>query len=107
MNATYVYMLALSSYVATIDSTRDLSTLVQGRRRSLGLSQEQLAARANVSRQWLSAFERGRPGSELQLILRLMEALDLRLSAAPIERGKRPEAPDGIDLDAILDDHRG
>ena len=71
-------MLALSSYVAAINSIRDLAAVVRGRRQALGLTQQDLAARANVSRQWISAFERGRPGSELQLILRLLEALELR-----------------------------
>jgi HTH-type transcriptional regulator/antitoxin HipB len=102
-------MLRLSPYVAAIASIRDLSTLVRGRRLALGLSQAELAARANVSRQWISAFELGRPGSELRLILRLLEALDLRLSASPI--GEAPEkgqvSSDAVDLDALLEDHRG
>ena len=103
-------MLALSSYVAAINSIRDLAAVVRGRRQALGLTQEDLAARANVSRQWISAFERGRPGSELQLILRLLEALELRLSVDPIDDAQttpRPPAGELVDLDALLEDHRG
>lgn len=101
-------MLRLSSYVAAITSILDLSSLVRGRRRALGLSQAELAARANVSRQWVSAFESGRPGSELRLILRLLEALDLRISVDALDakpQGDR-QAPGAVDLDALLEDHR-
>jgi len=101
-------MLPLSSYVAEISSILDLSALVRGRRQSLGLSQEELAVRANVSRQWISAFELGRPGAELRLILRLLEALELRLSVDLIDGEKKKGAalPGGVDLDALLADHR-
>jgi HTH-type transcriptional regulator / antitoxin HipB len=94
--------------VAEINSILDLSSLVRGRRQALGLSQAELATRANVSRQWVSAFELGRPGSELRLILRLLEALELRLSVDPLDeaKGARPAASDSIDLDALLEDHR-
>ena len=94
--------------MAEIHSILDLSALVRGRRRTLGLSQEELADRANVSRQWISAFEQGRPGSELRLILRLLEALELRLSVDPFDetRAER-QAPAGtVDLDALLEAHR-
>jgi HTH-type transcriptional regulator / antitoxin HipB len=101
-------MVRLPSYVAEINSILDLSALVRGRRQALGLSQEELADRANVSRQWISAFELGRPGSELRLILRLLEALELRLSVDPLDASQkeRGSPPAGIDLDALLEDHR-
>jgi transcriptional regulator with XRE-family HTH domain len=101
-------MLSLSTYVAEINSILNLSSLVRGRRQTLGLSQAELAARANVSRQWVSAFESGRPGSELQLILRLLEALELRLSVDPLDDAKadRRAPSDAVDLDALLKEHR-
>jgi transcriptional regulator with XRE-family HTH domain len=101
-------MLRLPSYVAEISSILDLSALVRGRRQALGLSQEELANRANVSRQWISAFELGRPGSELRLILRLLEALELRLSVDPLDamQKEHQSRPDGVDLDALLEAHR-
>jgi HTH-type transcriptional regulator / antitoxin HipB len=72
------------------------------------MSQVALAAKADVSRQWVSAFELGRPGSELRLILRVLEALELRLSVEPL--GKEPGGgsgqADAVDLDALLEDHR-
>ena len=101
-------MIPLSLYVAEIRSILDLSSLVRGRRQALGLSQAELAARANVSRQWISAFESGRPGSELRLILRLLEALELRLSVDPLDdaHGDRKAPSDAVDLDALLEAHR-
>ena len=101
-------MLFLSLYVAEINSILDLSSLVRGRRHALGLSQAELAARANISRQWISAFESGRPGSELRLILRLLEALGLRLSVDPLDdaQGDRNAPSDAVDLDALLEAHR-
>ena len=101
-------MLPLSSYVAEINSILDLSSLARGRRQALGLSQAELATRAHVYRQWVSAFESGRPGSELRLILRLLEALELRLSVDPLgdARGDRPAPSDAVDLDALLEAHR-
>jgi HTH-type transcriptional regulator / antitoxin HipB len=101
-------MIVLSLYVAEINSILDLSSLARGRRQTLGLSQAELAARANVSRQWISAFESGRPGSELRLILRLLEALELRLSVDPLDDAQDDlKAPsDTVDLDALLESHR-
>lgn len=100
-------MLGLSSYVATIYSILDLSALARGRRQELGLSQQELADRADVSRQWISAFELGRPGSELRLILRLLEALELQFSVDLIDERTNRQAPPGtVDLDALLEDHR-
>lgn len=101
-------MLELSSYVAEITSILDLSALVRGRRQDLGLSQEEVADRAEVSRQWISAFERGRPGSELRLILRVLEALELRLLVDPLEEewATRQAPPGTVDLDALLEAHR-
>lgn len=93
-----------------IKSIRDVATLVRGRRRELGLSQAELASRAGVSRQWVSAFEVGKPGAELRLVLALLEALDLRLSAGEAGDARdRPGRPPGdeVDLDALIARHRG
>ena len=88
-----------------IDSLRDLATAVRARRLQLELSQEELAARVGVSRQWISAFERGRPRAELGLVIRLLHALDLRfeLGERDSDRGATEAGP--IDLDALLEEH--
>ncbi len=85
----------------SINSIRDLAAAARGRRLALGLSQGELAARARVSRQWISAFESGKPGAELALVIRLLDALDLRLAVN--EAGPSTAT---TDLDALLEEHR-
>jgi y4mF family transcriptional regulator len=81
---------------------RDIAALVKGRRRDLGWTQDRLAREAGVSRKWISEFESGKPGAELQLVLRVLDALRLRLrldpeSDAPVARGSN-----AVDLDSLL-----
>jgi transcriptional regulator with XRE-family HTH domain len=91
-----------------IDSLHDLAATVRGRRHSLGMTQEQLAARMRVSRQWVSQFERGKRTVELGFALRLLDALDLRLrlETEPADEGATPAAGPAIDLDKLLADYR-
>ncbi len=88
-----------------INSLRDLAIAVRGRRRDLGLNQAELAARVGVSRQWIGAFEGGRPRAELGLVIRLLHALDLRLEVQEHD-SKEPSKGRPVDLDALLDDYR-
>lgn len=87
-----------------INSIRDLAAAVRGRRLGLDLSQAELAARANVSRQWLSQLEAGKPTAELGLVLALLDALGLRLGVEAVDAAARP--PGSVDLDALLEEHR-
>ena len=88
----------------TIRSVRDLAAAVRGRRKDLGMSQDELATRAGVSRKWVYEFEAGKPGAEFSFILRVVDALGLvlELEASPETRANRG---DTVDLDALLDDH--
>jgi HTH-type transcriptional regulator/antitoxin HipB len=56
-----------------------LQALTRDRRLALGLSQEAVATRAEVSRKWVSEFERGKPSADLSLVLRLLVALGLQV----------------------------
>jgi HTH-type transcriptional regulator/antitoxin HipB len=98
-----------------VASVAHLSGAIRGRRKDLGLSQDDLAQRAGVSRRWVVAFEGG--GSthvELGAVLRVLSALDLELDVSP--RGSdsrtttRPavpaDDPSTVDLDAHLDQLR-
>lgn len=79
---------------AILTNFRDLGAAVRHSRRDAGLSQQELADRARVSRQWLSRLESGKsPASELQKVLDLFTALGLaiELTAAP------PPAPEDQD----------
>lgn len=92
-----------------INSIRDLVAAARGRRQSLGLSQADLAARARVSRQWINEFEAGKPTAELGLVIRLLDALGLRLNLDEpgVGRGDdQPQRTRTVDLDALLDDYR-
>lgn len=91
-----------------VDVARDLGVVVRGRRIDLGMSQTALAARAGVSRRWLSAFESGKGSVELGMVLRTLDALGLELRVEPVgaqERQGVDDVSDGgerIDLDVFL-----
>lgn len=57
-----------------------LGIMVRNARLEQHLSQAGTAERAQVSRSWLARVEDGHPGAELGPILRLLEALDLRIA---------------------------
>lgn len=63
-----------------VASIQDLQVLARRRRKKLGLTQEELAARMHVSRKWVYTFETGSPNAvELSIVLRLLAALGLVL----------------------------
>ena len=72
----------------------------------LGLSQAELAARARVSRQWVSAFESGKATAEVGLVIRLLDALELRMTVAEAGAPAAARGPAPVDLDALLDQQR-
>lgn len=90
-----------------VSSLRDLAAITRGRRRDLGLSQAELAARARVSRQWISDFERGKTTAETGLVIRLLDALALRMTIAEAGAPEPTPGPSPVDLDALLDEQRG
>ncbi len=67
-----------------ISTLRQLRNLVRGTRLEQGLSQQSLAERAGVSRKWLSEFERGNPNAQLRLVLAVLDALQISLTAHPL-----------------------
>jgi HTH-type transcriptional regulator / antitoxin HipB len=93
--------------VMTVRSIRDLAAAVRSRRLDLGLNQADLARRAGVSRKWVYEFEAGKPSAELGLILRVLDALDLALELAPGEQARGGGERAGVDLDSLIDGHRG
>lgn len=85
-----------------------LGAAMRDRRRRLGLDQSDIARKVGVSRQWVVAVEKGKPGAEIGLVLRALNALDLDLSLEPRTTVKqdRDDGSDtrdmGIDIDAIV-----
>lgn len=88
-----------------LNSTGDLAAEVRGRRKDLGLTQAELAARAGVSRAWVNEVEAGKPTLELGLVLRLLDHLGLQLEL--VKSASSDDVPEsGIDLDSLLDEYR-
>jgi HTH-type transcriptional regulator / antitoxin HipB len=74
----------------------DFAAIVRGRRLDFKLTQAQLAERAGVGRQWISEFEKGKPGANIALLLRTLHALELHIDITDVK-------PHGaVDLDAHL-----
>lgn len=80
-----------------LTTVRDLGAALREARRAAGLSQEALAERAGVSRQWLSRLETGsNPGAELRKVLDVLAALGLTVRLGP-----SPQPP--FDVDPFAD----
>jgi y4mF family transcriptional regulator len=78
----------------------DLGAVVRARRKQLKLNQAAFAERVGVSRQWVIELEHGHARAELGLVLRALDALDIRLDATVDQTGhQRPGVPD---IDAIV-----
>lgn len=93
----------------SVTSVHQVQSLIGGRRRSLGWTQQQVADLAGVSRKWVSEFERGATVSvELPLLLRVLDALELSLEIVPVATSvTEPERlqPE-VDLDQLLTQYR-
>ncbi len=63
-----------------IDTPAGFGSALATRRRSLGLTQQQLAFAAGVNRRVIGELERGKPSVQLDIALRVAQALGLTLS---------------------------
>lgn len=77
-----------------IGNSTALGGAIYQRRTDLGLTQADVARRANVSRQWLVAVEHGKDTSEVGRLLAVIRVLGLQLELTPMTGG---------DLDMIVD----
>ncbi len=80
----------------------DLGAAIRDHRRRQRLSQQNLAAKIGVSRQWVAAIEKGKGRAAIGLILRALEALGLAVSLAP-DRPPENRRPDLADTDTMID----
>ncbi|UQU64488.1 helix-turn-helix transcriptional regulator [Couchioplanes caeruleus] len=76
-----------------VDRPSDLGNHLREVRRRAGLSQAAVAARAGLSRRWLSDLEAGKATAEVGLVLKLVAALDLMLEINPA-----PKSDIGVDV---------
>ena len=80
----------------------DFGAVIRDRRKKLQLDQKSLADKVGVSRQWIVEVEKGKPGAEMGLVLRTVEALGISLK---VDEGKRVTAKTispGVDIDSIV-----
>jgi HTH-type transcriptional regulator / antitoxin HipB len=77
----------------------DLGAVVRERRQQLNLHQAVFAKQIGVSRQWIIELEHGHTRAELGLVLRALDALNIRLDAAV---GQAGEPSGAVDIDAIV-----
>jgi HTH-type transcriptional regulator/antitoxin HipB len=79
-------------------TVRDLGAAVRAARQHVGLSQQALADRAGVPRQWVSRLETGsNPGAELRKVLDVLAALGLTVTVVP------SPGPSSLDEDPFAD----
>ena len=72
-------------------SVAEFSRLIADVRRQRNYSQRELAQMADVSQAWIASVERGKARMDLALVLRVLAALDVRLT---LEVEDRP--PDDV-----------
>lgn len=82
-------------------SVKEFGTLVRAERERRGWSQSELAGRVGVSLPWISQFERGKATAQIDLVLKTLAALEIRLWAGDPPESRGPKAV-GIDLDQLL-----
>lgn len=68
-----------------IRTASDLGKVIRAYRLHAGLSQQALADLVGTTQDWISGIERGRPRSELGLVLRTVVALKIPLDVPPPE----------------------
>lgn len=88
-----------------LTNVRDLGLAVRRGRHDKGLTQQDLANRAAVSRQWVATLELGRSNPNLRQVLDALNALGLTIhvyDANSLPAIEPPNAPGGLTLDDIL-----
>jgi y4mF family transcriptional regulator len=81
------------------EPTTEIGTRVRVRRKSLGLSQSDLAAQAGVSRKWVSELENGKRSVQLGQVLDVLGVLHLEFvrELAAVEAAEAPATPSATD----------
>lgn len=85
-------------HMTVIRSASDLGAAIRERRRGMGWTQAQLAARIGTSRVWVNEVENGKPRAQLALVLQTLAELGLE-----IRLGYPAELTETPDLNVILD----
>jgi HTH-type transcriptional regulator/antitoxin HipB len=75
----------------SLRSAEQLGMTIRLRRKEKGLSQNSLAELLGVERKWVLRLEAGNPKAELGLVLKTLNALNLRASLSDEERPQSRE----------------
>jgi HTH-type transcriptional regulator / antitoxin HipB len=81
---------------------KDLGAVIRERRRRLHLSQQALADRVGVSRQWIIEAEHGKPRAPVGLVLRTLDALGMNLAIEEARPDDARGSGGAADIDAIV-----
>jgi y4mF family transcriptional regulator len=84
-----------------VRTSADLGAVIRDRRKQLKLDQATFAKRIGVSRQWVIEIERGHSRAELGLVLRAVDALNIRLDANT-NQPRQHARSHTVDIDAIV-----
>lgn len=87
-----------------VRTPQDIGALIRARRRSLGLSQADLASKLGTSRLWITEIERGKPRASLILVLQAMSTLDLEFMTD--DEGRSAKAAQTTSRDAVMSEMR-
>jgi|GEM_PF-1193471 len=80
-----------------ISDATELGALVRKTRTAQSLSQSELAQKVGTTRQWLSRFEQGSNDVSLALVIDILRALDIQISAhAPQDNATEELAPEPL-----------
>jgi HTH-type transcriptional regulator / antitoxin HipB len=85
-----------------IRTPADLGAVIRDKRKQLGLDQSTFAKRVGVSRQWVIGVERGHARAAMGLVLRAIDALDIRLDASMDQPNRGGSTAPAIDINAIV-----
>ena len=73
-----------TDFYRPVNTVGSLGAEMRRLRLAAGLTQQQLADAAGVSRRWVSLCEKGHPGAELGNLMRVARALGLAVRFGPV-----------------------
>jgi len=79
-----------------ISDATELGALVRKTRTAQSLSQSELAQKVGTTRQWLSRFEQGSNDVSLTLVIDILRALDIQISAHTPQDATEEPAPESL-----------
>ena len=80
----------------------DFGAIIRDRRKTIKLDQSTLAKSIGASRQWVIAVEHGHARAELDLVLRAIDAVGIRLDASIAQTNRPASTEPAVDINAIV-----